>query len=112
MFGQCLSYPHISTQLVEDVSRSPPKTNEPLTPTEPKEQVKRKVDLEKPIVKKQRKRKSDPTENQRVSLIPQPNKKQKQQKRTHRQRRKNEATPQTFTYDWEPNDNSYHLYDI
>ena len=70
VFGQCLSYPHISTQLVEDVTRSTPKTNEPLTPTEPKEQVKRKVDLEKPNVKKQRKRKSDPTENQRVSTIP------------------------------------------
>ena len=82
VFGQCLSYPHISTHLEEDVTQSTPKTNEPLTPTEPKEQVQRKVDLEKPNAKKQRKRKSNPIENHRMSAIPQPKKRQKQQKPT------------------------------
>ena len=117
VFGQCLRYPHISTQIVEDVTQGTPKTNEPLTPTEQKEQVQRKIDLEKPHAKKQGKRTPNPIENQRESAIPQPKKKQQQQKTTWTEfnpapKKKKRSHATTFTYDRELNDNSYHLYDI
>ena len=95
VFGECKSYPNISTDTKEDVTTLE-RLNESSEPVVRKKKIKRKIEHEKPLAKKQIKQASEK------------NKEKKKRKQKNKQRRRTTA----FTYNRELCDNSYHLYDI
>ena len=87
-----------------------PETVEPSKPAVKKEQVKRKVELEKQRTKKRRKQQSKPTKNNRVKAKPK-TKKHCRKPTIYKSRVSFEEEQLTDSND-NLLDNSYHLYDI